>query len=278
MGPCWYRTTKLWCISTKWEQPRAFHWKMGSLLRTVDLSSYLDNTTFRQPGGWRVFSWMGTTSSCHLEDDEVCHTQTVDLSSYLDNTDNQVADVFQLNRNNLELSLEDDEVCHTNQWPFWLFGQHRQPSGWRVSVEWEQPRVVILENDGVATPNRRSFWLLGQCIINISGLRDWLKYTDHPASLVELPKMWTFPFSTTRGPTTNRFPFSGNIFEPRGWGSVDLSGIWTMDNQNISGSPGLAKYLTIGISRRTSEGCGLSVSTTGDRRPAISLSGQYFWT
>jgi deferrochelatase/peroxidase EfeB len=54
-----------------------------------------------------VFQLNGNNLELSLEDDGVA-TQQVDLSSFLDNTDNQTADVFQLNGNNLELSLEDD--------------------------------------------------------------------------------------------------------------------------------------------------------------------------
>ena len=57
-----------------------------------------------------VFQMNGNNLELSLEDDGVA-TQTVDLSQFLDNTDDQVADVFQMNGNNLELSLEDDGVA-----------------------------------------------------------------------------------------------------------------------------------------------------------------------
>ncbi len=56
-----------------------------------------------------AFQLNGNNLELSLEDDGVA-VNTVDLSSFLDNTDDQVADTFQLNGNNLELSLEDDGV------------------------------------------------------------------------------------------------------------------------------------------------------------------------
>ncbi|MGB0974220.1 MAG: tail fiber domain-containing protein [Flavobacteriaceae bacterium] len=59
-----------------------------------------------------VFQLNGNNLELSLDGDGVA-TQTVDLSAFLDNTDtdDQFADVFQLNGNNLELSLEGDGIA-----------------------------------------------------------------------------------------------------------------------------------------------------------------------
>ena len=96
-----------------------------------------------------VFQLTGNNLELSLEDDGVA-TQTVDLSGYLDNTDDQNADVFQLTGNSLELSLEDDGVA-TQTVDLSGYLDNTDDQGTDVFQLTGNNLELSLEDDGVAT-------------------------------------------------------------------------------------------------------------------------------
>ena len=192
-----------------------------------------------------VFQLNGNDLELSLEDDGAA-TQTVDLSGYLDNTDDQTADVFQLNGNDLELSLEDDGAAT----------QTVDLSGYLDNTDDQTADVfqlngndleLSLEDDGAATQT-----------VDLSG------YLDN-----------------TDDQTADVFQLNGNDLELSleddgvATQTVDLSGyLDNTDDQNISGSGFAANILTIGIESGSSETVDLSsLDNSGTDDQQLLLTG-----
>ena len=221
-----------------------------------------------------VFQLNGNDLELSLEDDGVA-TQTVDLSGYLDNTDDQVADVFQLSGNNLELSLENDGAAT----------QIVDLSGYLDNTDDQVADVfqlsgnnleLSLENDGAATQ-----------IVDLSGYLD--NTDDQVADVFQLNgNNLELSLENDGAPTQTvnlsgyldntddqQLSLTGNTLALEDGGNVDLSGyLDNTDNQNISGSGLAGNILTIGISGGTSEDVDLSVfNNSGTDDQQLTLAG-----
>lgn len=207
---------------------------------TDDLLLYMWDGLIWKPAGTDdqtadVFQLNGNNLELSLEDDGVA-TQTVDLSGYLDNTDDQVADVFQLNGNNLELSLEDDGVATQI---VDLSGYLDNTDNQNISGSGFAANTLTIGISGGTSQN-----------VDLSGL-------DNP------------------GTDDQQISLVTNSLNLEDGGSVDLSGyLDNTDNQNISGSGLAGDILTIGISGGTSEAVDLSVfNNSGTDDQQLSLTG-----
>jgi hypothetical protein len=183
-----------------------------------------------------TFQLNGNNLELSLEDDGVA-VNTVDLSSFLDNTDDQVADTFQLNGNNLELSLEDDGVA-VNTVDLSLFLDNTDDQVADTFQLNGNNLELSLENDGVG--------------VNSVDLSGYLDNTDNQDL-----NLAGNTLSLTNDPTT-----------------VDLSGyLDNTDNQDISGSSLIGTDLTIGISGGNSEVVDLSsLDDSGTDDQQLSLA------
>jgi|GEM_PF-490794 len=221
-----------------------FDTDLGELL-TWDGTSWNGGLTDTDNQIADVFQLNGDNLELSLEDDGAA-TQQVDLSGYLDNTDDQTADVFQLNGNNLELSLEDDGAAT----------QQVDLSGYLDNTDDQTADVfqlngnnleLSLEDDGAATQQ-----------VDLSG------YLDN-----------------TDDQTADVFQLNGNNLElsleddGAATQQVDLSGyLDNTDNQNIAGSGLAGTDLTIGISGGTSQTVDLSsLDDSGTDDQQLSLAG-----
>ena len=170
-----------------------------------------------------------------LEDDGVA-TQTVDLSGYLDNTDDQGADVFQLNGDDLELSLEDDGVAT----------QTVDLSGYL---------------DNTDAQNISGSGLSGN-ILTI-GIENGSSEAVDLSSIID------------SGTDDQQLSLAGNSLSLEDGGAADLSPFMdNTDAQNISGSGLAGNILTIGIVGGSSEAVDLSsIVDSGTDDQQLSLAG-----
>lgn len=210
---------------------------------TDDLSAYSWDGAAWQPVGTDtddqtadVFQLNGNNLELSLEDDGQATLQ-VDLSSFLDNTDDQVADVFQLSGNNLELSLEDDGQA-TQQVDLSSFLDNTDDQVADVFQLTGNNLELSLEDDGQATQQ-----------VDLSGFLD---NTDD-----------------------QQLTLNVNSLDLEDGGSVDLTPyLDNTDNQDISGSGFAANILTIGISGGNSENVDLSaLDNSGTDDQQLTLNG-----
>ena len=154
----------------------------------------------------------------------------------LTDTDNQIADVFQLNGDNLELSLEDDGAAT----------QQVDLSGYLDNTDNQN-----IAGSGLAGTD---------LTIGISG------GTSQTVDLSSLDDS---------GTDDQQLSLAGNSLDLEDGGSVDLSGyLDNTDNQNIAGSGLAGTDLTIGISGGTSQTVDLSsLSNSGTDDQQLSLAG-----
>ncbi len=195
--------------------------------------------------GADVFQLNVNNLELSLEDDGVA-TQSVDLSGYLDNTDDQGADVFQLNGDDLELSLEDDGVA-TQTVDLSGYLDNTDDQGADVFQLNGDDLELSLEDDGVATQT-----------VDLSGYLD--NTDDQGADVFQLNGDDLELSLEDDGVATQ---------------TVDLSGyLDNTDTQNISGSGLAGNILTIGIENGTSEAVDLSsLNDSGTDDQQMSLSG-----
>ncbi len=223
--------------------------------------------------GADVFQLNGDDLELSLEDDGVA-TQTVDLSGYLDNTDDQRADVFQLNGDDLELSLEDDGVA-TQTVDLSGYLDNTDDQGADVFQLNGDDLELSLEDDGVATQTvDLSGYLDNTDDQNISGsgFASNMLTIGIESGASEIIDLSSLDNS---GTDDQQLTLSGNNLDLEDGGSVSLAGyLDNTDNQNISGSNLSGNTLTIGIENGTSDSVDLSsLDNSGTDDQQLSLTG-----